>query len=352
MHALAVSRNKSPAMSRALFIERLRNSRRTNMTSPLPSDDANPPSFFQSTTFGTWCGLLAAVGYTACNLCLRAVNGVDPFFVSAVRAIPTVVMLAPIVLARPFTGLPLLPPLKIVVILALTGLVAHVFGNSAFQYGLGVVGVAMAVPLCLGSMIVAGATLGRVVLGEPITYRMAGGLMLLIVAIFVLSGGAQQAGVAMAEASAQAASNTEIALGVAATCWSGLFYAVMGAVLRHATKGQSTITQSLTIVSSAGLVALIGVSCYTVSSQEFAAITSQQLLIMLAAGVLNALAFVALTRALQLTSLVYVHALNATQVAMAAVAGVLIFAEAQSSFLFAGISLTVAGLLLIRGSRK
>jgi multidrug transporter EmrE-like cation transporter len=72
---------------------------------------------------------------------------------------------------------------------------------------------------------------------------------------------------------------------------------------------------------------------------------------MLAAGVLNALAFVALTRALQLMPLVYVHALNATQATMAAVAGVLIFGEAQSSFLVSGLVLTIAGLLFMHGAR-
>src|SRR5688500_17779687 len=97
----------------------------------LPADE--PPSFFKTAAFGTICGLLAAVGYTACNLCLRAVKDVDPFFVSTIRAIPTVVMLAPIVLARPLSGLRLLPPWRIVAILAVTGLAGHVLGNSAFQ---------------------------------------------------------------------------------------------------------------------------------------------------------------------------------------------------------------------------
>jgi drug/metabolite transporter, DME family len=307
-----------------------------------------PPSFFHSAAFGTICGLLAAVGYTACNLCLRAVIGVDPFFVSTIRAMPTVVILAPIVLARPFSGLALLPPWRVVAILSLTGLAGHVLGNGCFQYGLGIVGVALAVPLCLGSMIVGGATLGRVALNEPITFRMALGLAVLIVAIFVLSGGAQRA----SESVQVVTSPSQIGFGVAAACASGLFYAVMGAVLRHATRGLSTLSQSLTIVSTVGLVGLAGVSCWSVSSAEFTAITFAQILMMLAAGVLNALAFVALTRALQLTPLVYVHALNATQATMAAVAGVLIFNEAQSSFLVSGLVLTIAGLLLMHGARN
>jgi drug/metabolite transporter (DMT)-like permease len=212
---------------------------------------------------------------------------------------------------------------------------------------MGIVGVALAVPLCLGSMIVGGATLGRFVLNEPITYRMALGLLLLIVAIFVLSGGAHKASASVSALQ----SSDQVGLGVAACCASGVFYAIMGAVLRHATREMATLSQALMIVSTVGLAGLAGVSCWSVSSAEFSTITVEQILMMLAAGVLNALAFVALTRALQLMPLVYVHALNATQATMAAVAGVLIFSEAQSSFLVSGLVLTIAGLLLMHGAR-
>lgn len=309
--------------------------------------EVDPPPFFHSAAFGTICGLVAAVGYTACNVCLRAVKDVDPFFVCTIRAIPTVLMLGPIVLARPFSGLPMLPPWRVVAILGATGLAGHVLGNGSFQYGLGIVGVALAVPLCLGSMIVGGATLGRVALNEPITFRMALGLALLVAAIFVLSGGAQKA----SESVHALTTSRQVALGVAACCASGVFYAIMGAVLRHATRGLSTLSQSLTIVSTVGLVGLAGISCWSVSASELHAITFSDVLMMLAAGVLNALAFVALTRALQLMPLVYVHALNATQATMAAVAGVLIFQEAQSSFLVSGVVLTIAGLLFMQGGR-
>jgi drug/metabolite transporter (DMT)-like permease len=70
--------------------------------------------------------------------------------------------------------------------------------------------------------------------------------------------------------------------------------------------------------------------------------------IMLRAGICNALAFLALTKALQLTSVVYFNALNATQATMAAIAGVLLFGEPLSPALATGIALTIAGLLLVR----
>ena len=70
------------------------------------------------------------------------------------------------------------------------------------------------------------------------------------------------------------------------------------------------------------------------------------------AGVSNAVAFWALTKALQLTGVVYVNALNASQTAMAALAGVFFFQEAITLPLMAGVALTAVGLLLMKRRRK
>jgi drug/metabolite transporter (DMT)-like permease len=49
---------------------------------------------------------------------------------------------------------------------------------------------------------------------------------------------------------------------------------------------------------------------------------------------------------------VYVNALNATQAAMAAIAGVILFQEARSTELGLGVLLTIAGLLLMKAGRR
>ena len=69
---------------------------------------------------------------------------------------------------------------------------------------------------------------------------------------------------------------------------------------------------------------------------------------MLGAGVFNAIAFLAVTKAFQLISVVYVNSLNASQAAMAAIAGVILFSEPMSLPLAVGVALTIAGLMLIR----
>ena len=75
---------------------------------------------------------------------------------------------------------------------------------------------------------------------------------------------------------------------------------------------------------------------------------------MAGAGIGNILAFVALTKALQLTTLLHVNLLNASQVAMAAVTGILLFDEAVTVPLVVGVLLTIVGLTLMRpvGSKE
>ena len=68
---------------------------------------------------------------------------------------------------------------------------------------------------------------------------------------------------------------------------------------------------------------------------------------MLAAGTLNLIGFLGITKGLELTTVVRANLLNASQVAMAAVAGTLLFGEPFTRWLFAGVCLTIVGVVLI-----
>ena len=82
--------------------------------------------------------------------------------------------------------------------------------------------------------------------------------------------------------------------------------------------------------------------------EQMCATDGAQLTWMIAAGIANAIAFVALTKSLELVGVIHVNALNATQAAMAAVAGILIFKETPSAALGVGVVLTALGLLLMK----
>src|SRR5207247_11387904 len=105
-------------------------------------------------------------------------------------------------------------------------------------------------------------------------------------------------------------------------------------------------------VSLMGLLALGMISWLRIGHRGMLETKSTDWTLMLGAGLCNTVAFVALTKSLQLTSVVYVNALNATQAPLAAVAGVLIFGEALSPWLALGVGLTIAGLMCLAHAHR
>jgi len=198
-------------------------------------------------------------------------------------------------------------------------------------------------------MIVGAAVLGRVALSEPITPRVLLALGLLLGAIGVLTLGARDANRVMAS---QIASPWLLAGGVTAACGAGFCYATLNAILRYCTTRGAPLPTALFIVSTTGAISLSTLAVLRLGPGPLLATQPRDLAIMVAAGVCNTIAFIALTKSLQLTSVVYVNSLNATQATMAAIAGVLIFREALSPWLAVGVGLTIAGLAVLARAHR
>ena len=160
---------------------------------PTPRRLTLPRILREPLVFGTLCGLSSAIGYTAANACLRAVADCDPVWVSCVKAFPTVVLFGPFLLVRLLKGLETFPHWQPMQALIVASLVCQLLGNVVFQWSLGVIGMALAVPLTLGAMIVGAAVMGRLILHEPVTITMAVSILILLSAVFVLSLGAGEA---------------------------------------------------------------------------------------------------------------------------------------------------------------
>ena len=300
--------------------------------------------------FGTLCGLVSAVGYTAANIFLRAAADCDPIWVSAVKALPTMLFVGPWLLVRAWRGVEIFPDRKAIGILVVAGLVGQLGGNVLFQWSLGIIGIALTVPLCLGTIILGGGILGRMFLHEPLTCRTLLSIVVLIVAIAVLSLGADDAHLSIVGDSITANSSVNwwiVAQGVAAASLSGMAYAILGVVIRYGVTGRTSVSTTLFTISLAGIISLGAWSFWRIGWDGMLETEPRDLQIMLLAGLFNAIAFLAITKAFQLASVVYVNALNATQAAMAAVAGILFFNEAESTELGLGVALTVVGLLLM-----
>ncbi len=297
--------------------------------------------------YGMLCGLASALGYTGANACLRAVSSCDAVWVSSVKAFPTVAMFGPVVLYRLLRGRESLPPGRQMAALIAASLVCQLLGNVVFQWSLGVVGMALAVPLTLGTMIIGGAIMGRVILHEPVTMSMACSTLILIHAVFVLSLGAGDASKSAMLSDADP-SFWWVATGVGAACLSGVSYALLGVVIRYAVTDRISILMTMVTVTLTGVVALGAMSFVTTGITAMLATAPADFWVMLLAGIFNAVAFLALTKSLQLIPVVYVNALNATQATMAAIVGILFFQEPSSGWLWCGVGMTVFGLLLMR----
>jgi drug/metabolite transporter (DMT)-like permease len=278
------------------------------------------------------------------NVFLRSVIDCDPFLVSAVKAFPATAILAVWlwVTARP--GQPTFPSGRILVGLLLAGLLGQLAGNVLFQWSLGIVGIALTVPICMGSIISSGALMGRVYLNEGITWRTLLSIGILMGAIWVLSSGAGDAYQSIVR---EAPRSGLVIAGVLAACVAGVSYSILGCVIRYTVSGRASVAATTWTTSAVGLVSLGIASVARIGWSGFLDVSASDWSGMLLAGVCNFVAFLALARALQLTTLVYINALNATQVAMAAIIGVVLFGEPLSSFLGTGILLTVVGLAVM-----
>lgn len=301
--------------------------------------------------FGVVCGLVAALGYTASNVCLRSAAHCDPIFVSFIKAIPTVVLVGPLLLWRMMKGQGILNSPKALFWLMITGLIGQLFGNVVFQWSLSIVGMGLTVALCFGTMISSAAVLGWWILGERVTRRMVLASSVLVLSIVVLSLGASAAQKSVAGVALPNAWWLLVA-GIAAPCLSGVAYAVLNITIRHNGRVGTPLATILTLVGVVGCISLGTLSFARLGWEGMRQTEQRDLLMMLGAGAWNALAFGALAKALHLTSVMLANGLNASQTAMAALAGIVFFGEAITWPLIIGVVLTMLGLMLMKGRSK
>ncbi len=292
------------------------------------------------------CGMFAAVGYTAANIALRYSIALDPFLVSAMKAAPTVIFLGPFLIWMMLTHRRIATNLQMVPRFAVAALLAQLFGNGAFQVALGVIGLAASVPIVLGTLIIGGAVLGRVMLGEPVRLRTIVAMITLILAVIVLSlPGAAAKPIA-------STSTLPIWAGALSAALSGAAYAVFGVVMRQTLISGMSPPAAMFISGVVGVISLWSIAATRIGVAGFSQVSTDQWTVMAIAGLCNFTAFVALTVSLKALPVVAVNLINASQVALAAIAGVVLFTEPVTWPLLIGILLTFAGLMMLATRRR
>lgn len=333
----------------------------------LDSDAKSAPPVLSPLAVGTICGLLSAVGYTITNACLKQVADQDlnAFWVSSIKAFPTVLICAPWALLQSRSGIRVAPQPRVFWLLFCAAFVGQIGGNVGFQFGLQYVGMAISVAICLGTIQIFGAILGRIFLLEPVTIRAVGAIALLISALVALTMGAEAVRKDKPAASNPISTNStvaekaekphtplEIAMGVTSLCVSGFSYAVVGVAIRYGVTGRTTIAFTLSVNGTVGVLCLGAIAFSQIGTNGIASTTMEQWSIMLLAGLVNALSFLALTKAYQATTVTYVAIMNACQTAMAALVGAVIFGEKWTTSLTVGLILTALGVTLMALKRS
>ncbi len=289
-------------------------------------------------------GLAATLGYSLASAFLRQAASDPPIWVSTIKAACTAIIFVPWLVRIGLSGKRILPPWRIIWMLAAVSVFVQICGNVFYQLALEQIGIALAVPLTLGAMVFSGALLGRMLMNEPLSLRIVIGLAILIAAIAVLSVGAKKAVL-------PAAGTNPVDLtwlwGALAAIVSGVAYAVLGLAVRQSTRHEIPLATPIVFVSVIGTVVLGLLSIAFEGPQQIQAISGVSWFAMVAAGVLNAVAFLALAKSLKILPVVYVNAINTLQMIASAFIGLSWFNEPWTFPLTVGLILTGAGLIFL-----
>ena len=304
-----------------------------------------------SAQFGILCSVIAAVGYTVANGFLRAVSECDPAWVTAVKSSWTLIFFVPYFLVLLSRGNSQFVNSKALWFLVFASFIGQFGGNLCFQWSLKYIGVCFVIPLCLAAMILTGAIVAKIFLKEHVKRSEIVSMIVLVLAVVILNVGSWQARIAEP---ATAATLSEVAeaqfmyklLAGLAASFSGFSYAILGVSIRYFMRDEVSVATPLVVVSLVGFFGTGLVGFASLGWDGIMAIPQHQFLMMCCAGIANALAFLALTKALENSSIVSVNMVNSSQVAMGAIMGIVFFHEPITLFLVIGCLMTMLGFLI------
>ena len=322
-----------------------------------PPDGQSPPAAQAAGAVdmvlrGTLLAVFSSFCYTASIIALRAVTdeGADwAAWVSCLKAVPTVVVSSMVVAWKSARGTAIWPSRRMICALLVSGTAMQLLGNVGFQWGLSLGGMALTVPLSQASLLISGAVLGVILIGERVSRRSAAAMTVLIVAICLLSIDAESFARSVAGQGGGRLVLMTVTMGVLA----GVGWGQSGVVIRPAAKtGISTAVTILLLSSTAIVVLGGGVLARRGGGWILEQTSPREFWISMVAGGFTTVAFFALTVALKHISIVRANLINASQIALTSLAGVLMFDEPMTRWMIVGTGLTIGGLLLMDRPRE
>ena len=304
---------------------------------------ANPT--FSPMVTGTLFGMVGAVCYSITNIILRSFSIPGDLawsaWLTALKASVPALLAAIVLLHGISRGKAMFPTPRMITRILMTSLVMQFGGNLMFQYSLGLGGLVLTVPITFACIILTGAILGRLILAEGITVRSACAMGLLISAITCLSIAGE------IPKDLQQLSTSALWGTVLSSCVAGVSYGLCGVVIRQSVSGSSSLSGTLVLFSSAGVIIFGSISLYHFGWQLLWEKTSPIFPTMVLGSISNAIAFFCVAAAFKRISVVRTNLLNSSQIAMCSLGGIFLFDEPLTLGVFIGITLTITGLLLM-----
>ena len=298
-----------------------------------------------SNSRGFLYGAVAAIFYTVSALCVRQLVAMDspyalPLFVresvAALVALPIVIVglirhTIPTNQWR-FWGL-----------LFGVSCLMQVLGNITYIWLFDMAGIAIALSCVWTGGLFSAQTFDLVCLKERFNVRTFIGLSIVLAAVCCIGIGLGQSANTLTSLSKYGAG--AIALIILGGLLVGIMNSSTMASVRVAHKNNVPFWVPILLVPGSGTIVLGILSWMEHGSGILTALTYQQFGVAFLAGVANLIAFAALVKGLGTTSLAYMNLLNASQVALGALAGIFWFMEPSNGYIIAGIILTIAAIL-------
>jgi DME family drug/metabolite transporter len=301
---------------------------------------------------GTLLAVFSSFCYTASIIALRAVTGEGAdwaAWVSCLKAAPTVAAAIAVLAYKAMRGTTKWPSPRMTVALLAAGTVMQLLGNVGFQWGLALGGMAFTVPVSQASLLISGAVLGVIWIGERVSRRSVSAMAVLIAAICLLTLDADQ----IAESVTGQGGTKLILLTVAMGLAAGFGWGQAGVVIRQAAKSGVSTAVTILLLSSTAIIVLGGGVLARQGADWIVQRTSaREFWISMVAGGFTSIAFFALTAALKHISIVRANLINASQIALTSLAGVWLFNEPMTRWMVIGTGLTIGGLLLMDRPRE
>lgn len=284
----------------------------------------------------TWA-IVTALSYTTVNVLLRsAAVEIDPWLGSMLRQVPIAFLAWAAVLwidrsaIAPsndhFLGW------RVLGALVLAGFISFVIGNVFFFGALANGGLGVAAAGAQGGVVVAGA-FGSMLLRERPTSRAWLGITMVAMGLVFV-------------ATAQGTPGGPWLLGLLLAVGAGTSYAISNLVTRTVQRRRAALWVTLAANSLGGLGILFVIQLVRGGGNPLMGAEAGQALVVLAAGVVNALALIGIAQSLRHISVSASSSIQSATVVFSFVAAVLIFGETAVAPMIVGVTAVAAGIVI------